>query len=102
MPKSYNRRQEVNFHISANGYREVILTFHSFIINSQREYIYGSLVVLVILINSCCATLDLSNLNFDNFQFFRYQKTLSNGEVQPLAPPPPSLGNHIQKAKAGM
>lgn len=51
---------------------------------------------------NCAATLDLSNLNVNDFQFFRYQQRLPNGELKPV-PPPSSLTieNHFQRAKAG-
>lgn len=47
------------------------------------------------------ATLDLSNLNLKDFQFFRYQQKLPNGELKQVKPPPPSFTSHIQHAKAG-
>ena len=51
---------------------------------------------------NCAATLDLSNLNINDFQFFRYQQRLPNGELKPVpAPSPLTIGNHFQRAKAG-
>lgn len=57
--------------------------------------------MLLIVAGSCSATLDLSNLNLRDFQFFRYQQSLPNGELKTVKPPPPSFGSHIQRAKAG-
>lgn len=56
---------------------------------------------MAIVMGNCSATLDLSNLNINDFQFFRYNQKLPNGELKPVRPPPPSVGNHIQRAKAG-
>lgn len=55
------------------------------------------------MMDSCAmATLDLSNLNVNDFQFFRYQQRLPNGELKPVPPPSPlNIGNHFQRAKAG-
>lgn len=58
--------------------------------------------VLLLVMNHCSATLDLSNLNLNEFQFFRYQQKLPNGELRQVMPPPPSIESHVQKAKAGM
>lgn len=54
------------------------------------------------MMDSCAATLDLSNLNVNDFQFFRYQQRLPNGELKPVPPPSTlSIENHFHRAKAG-
>lgn len=65
------------------------------------QYIFGIVSILGIILGNCSATLDLSNLNVNDFQFFRYQQKLPNGELRQVKPPPPSFGSHIQHAKAG-
>ncbi|XP_055315506.1 uncharacterized protein LOC129575648 [Sitodiplosis mosellana] len=62
--------------------------------------IFGILFILSVVLGNCSATLDLSNLNVNDFQFFRYQQTLPNGELRQVKPPPPSFESHIQHAKA--
>lgn len=59
--------------------------------------------IVLVTMGYCAATLDLSNLNVNDFQFFRYQQRLPNGELR-LVPEPPSpltVGHHFQRAKAG-
>lgn len=57
---------------------------------------------VLIVIENCSATLDLSNLNVNDFNFFRYQQRLPNGELKPIpAPSSLTIGNHFERAKAG-
>lgn len=65
------------------------------------QCIFGIVFTFGILLGNCSATLDLSNLHVNDFQFFRYQQKLPNGELRQGKPPPPSLDSHIQHAKAG-
>lgn len=60
-----------------------------------------TIIVIVLSTKNCAATLDLSNLDFNHFQFFRYQKELPNGEYQKVNAPPSSLSSHLDKTKAG-
>ncbi|XP_031619810.1 uncharacterized protein LOC116338587 [Contarinia nasturtii] len=62
--------------------------------------IFGTFFILMMTFGNCSATLDLSNLNLNDFQFFRYQQKLPNGELKQIKPPPPSFSSHIQRAKA--
>lgn len=58
--------------------------------------------ILLIVSGYCAATIDLSNLNVNDFQFFRYQQRLPNGELKAVSPPPSSIESHFQRAKAGI
>lgn len=68
----------------------------------QQQNLLRTICVVLVIMHSCAATLDLSNLNVNDFQFFRYQQRLPNGELKPV-PPPSSLSieNHFHRAKAG-
>lgn len=61
----------------------------------------GTALVLCLFAGCCTATLDLSNLDFKNFEFFRYQKELPNGEYQKVRAPPSSISSQLAKTKAG-
>lgn len=61
-----------------------------------------TMCIVLIVLENCTATLDLSNLNVNDFQFFRYQQRLPNGELKPVpAPSSFTIENHFQRAKAG-
>lgn len=51
--------------------------------------------------NDCDGSLDLSNLDLKNFQYFRYTQELPNGEVRNVMAPPPSIHDHFRRTKAG-
>lgn len=59
------------------------------------------LCALLVLVRDCSGTLDLSNLDLKNFQYFRYTQVLPNGQVRNVRPPPPSIHDHFNRAKAG-
>lgn len=59
------------------------------------------LCALLVLVCDCDGTLDLSNLDLKNFQFFRYTQVLPNGEIQNVMAPPPNIHDHFSRAKAG-
>lgn len=86
--------------------KEAFFNFLSTLIQIQRhlriQNLLQTMCIVLILVESCAATLDLSNLDVNDFQFFRYQQRLPNGELQSV-PPPSSLTikNHFQRAKAG-
>lgn len=68
----------------------------------QMQNFLCTMCVVLVIMGSCAATLDLSNLNVNDFQFFRYQQRLPNGELKPVPEPSPlSIENHFQRAKAG-
>lgn len=60
-----------------------------------------TLFILLFVVNCFEATVDLSNLDFSRFRFFRYVQRLPNGEVINTAPPPPSFSDHLARIKAG-
>lgn len=59
------------------------------------------LSALLVLVSDCDGTLDLSNLDIKNFQFFRYTQVLPNGRIRNVMAPPPSIHDHFSRAKAG-
>lgn len=79
-----------------SGVSESYQFFHS-----QTQHVIRTIYTMLILSELCTATLDLSNLNLNDFQFFRYEQSLPYGEVKQVQPPPPSIGSHLQRAKAG-
>lgn len=70
--------------------------------SSSVKYLLSSIFIIILLSEKCAATIDLSNLDLNNFEFFRYQEKLPNGELRKLKPPPPSIESHIQNTKAGI
>lgn len=60
-----------------------------------------SVLCVLILVDYSKATLDLSNVDWKNFQYFRYETMFPNGEVKNVQPAQPSIQNHFQKKFAG-
>lgn len=60
------------------------------------------IAIIMAIIHSCAATLDTSNLDLDSFRFFRYINRLPNGDFTYAPAPPPSLQDHLNRAKAGV
>lgn len=58
--------------------------------------------IIALFTDNCAATIDLSNLDFKNFEFFRYQKQFPNGEYKKVKAPPSSLSSHFDRTVAGM
>lgn len=49
---------------------------------------------------NCKPSIDLSNVDFKNFRFFRYHQVLPNGQLRNVMPPPPSVHDHFNRVKA--
>lgn len=89
--------------IKSKFFLNLIWKFRAKIINFwlQNKRLFVTVFIVIFFVDITVATLDLSNVDWHNFQFFRYQKMLPYGELKNVPPPPPSITDHIQKASAG-
>lgn len=83
----------------SNSDQRITISSLTFIPQTFRSIVL--LCALVVFVCDCDATLDLSNLDLKNFQYFRYTQLLPNGQVRNVRPPPPSIHDHFNRAKAG-
>lgn len=65
----------------------------------QFRYMFH-VAIFLLMAQYCTATIDLSNVDLNSFRFFRYINPLPNGDYTFAQPPPPSIADHLKRAKA--